>query len=168
MAVACSKPPLPSIVGKVPAGILRELRSAFVTWFLEFGDRRGYGGIGSSPRSNEDRARPSNLNTFLLNGPFWVLDNSQAGLTRAKLVFPCSPGVDFERISPAQLKRLAQRAQATMHARTVQDDRARYQRGCTQSCPFTEGHAGVRAIEQCTQKSRDAFCAPEGPARLRA
>jgi hypothetical protein len=38
-----------------------------------------------------------------------------------------------------------------MHARTVQEDRARYQRGCTQSCPFTEGHAGVRAIEQCTQ-----------------
>jgi hypothetical protein len=55
-----------------------------------------------------------------------------------------------------------------MHARTVQEDRARYQRGCTQSCPFTEGHAGVRAIEQCTQKSRDAFCTPEGPARLRA
>lgn len=37
-----------------------------------------------------------------------------------------------------------------------------------QSCPFTEGHAGVRAIEQCTQKSRDAFCTSEGPARLRA
>src|SRR5882672_7635307 len=55
-----------------------------------------------------------------------------------------------------------------MHARTVQEDRARYQRGGTQSCPFTEGHAGVRAIEQCTQKSRDAFCTPEGPARLRA
>ena len=55
-----------------------------------------------------------------------------------------------------------------MHARTVQEDRARYQRGCTQSCPFTKGHAGVRAIEQCTQKSRDAFCTPEGPARLRA
>src|SRR6202043_2416924 len=34
--------------------------------------------------------------------------------------------------------------------------------------PFTEGHAGVRAIEQCTQKSRDAFCTPQGPARLRA
>src|SRR5258708_11403852 len=55
-----------------------------------------------------------------------------------------------------------------MHARTVQEDRARYQRGGTQSCPFTEGHAGVRAIEQCTQKSRDAFCTPQGPARLRA
>src|ERR1700730_4228610 len=55
-----------------------------------------------------------------------------------------------------------------MHARTVQEDRARYQRGCTQSCPFTEGHARVRAIEQCTQKSRDAFCTPEGPTRLRA
>ena len=26
-----------------------------------------------------------------------------------------------------------------MHPRTVQEDRARYQRGCTQSCPFTEG-----------------------------
>ena len=48
-----------------------------------------------------------------------------------------------------------------MHARTVQEDRARYQRGCTQSCPFTEGHAGVRAIEQCSQKSRDASCTPE-------
>src|ERR1700723_1829207 len=55
-----------------------------------------------------------------------------------------------------------------MHASTVQEDRSRHQRGCTQPRPLTEGHAGVRAIEQCAQKGRDAFCTPQGPAWLRA
>ena len=51
---------------------------------------------------------------------------------------------------PQRVPRL--QAQATMHASTVQEDRSRHQRGCTQPRPLTEGHAGVRAIEQCAQK----------------
>src|ERR1700748_1349558 len=55
-----------------------------------------------------------------------------------------------------------------MYARTVQEDRARHQRGCAHLYPVAEGHPRVRAIKQCAQESRDALCAPEGPAWLRA
>src|SRR5260221_183376 len=59
------------------------------------------------------------------------------------------------------LKQRCTRAPFKKIARDINED-------ARNTCPFTEGHAGVRAIEQCTQKSRDAFCTPEGPARLRA
>jgi hypothetical protein len=57
------------------------------------------------------------------------------------------------------LKQRCTRAPFKKIARDVNEDARNHARSL-------KGHAEVRAIKQCAQKSRDAFCAPEGPAWL--
>jgi transposase len=58
------------------------------------------------------------------------------------------------------LKQRSTRAPFKKIARDINEDARNHARSLR--------HAGVRAIEQCAQESRNAFCAPEGPTWLRA